>query len=232
MNNQEIRNAALEEAAQVCENDWCKVINWDGACESNAAVIRKLQSTAPAQPIDASLIPHTYGGFRGSFYVMNNRKPTEQEIFDAGMRAGRDIQWPRHVAPAQQVDAPSDYHLQRDAFEYWFSDNGNTPKSIERSGDGYKLMGAQSAWVAWKAAYASLNVTDDPITLPLPSVQVDADKRDAERYRALRLSSQQYYVSFRNYSDGFTGSFKQASGEELDRFVDTIDAAPAEKGGA
>lgn len=44
-------------------------------------------------PEDSLVVPHTYGGFRGSFYVMNNRAPTEQEIFDAGMRAGRDVQW-------------------------------------------------------------------------------------------------------------------------------------------
>jgi len=41
----------------------------------------------------------------------------------------------------------------REAFEVWFSDNGASPKAIERSGDGYRLMQAQSAWVAWQAAY-------------------------------------------------------------------------------
>lgn len=44
-------------------------------------------------PEDNLVVPHTYGGFRGSFYVMNGRLPTDQEIFDAGMRAGRDVQW-------------------------------------------------------------------------------------------------------------------------------------------
>lgn len=42
-----------------------------------------------------ALIPHTYGGFRAVFFVANGRAPTEQEIFDAGMRGGRDINWPK-----------------------------------------------------------------------------------------------------------------------------------------
>jgi antitoxin HigA-1 len=34
------------------------------------------------------LTPRIYGGFRGAFYVAKNRQPTEQEIFDAGVRSG------------------------------------------------------------------------------------------------------------------------------------------------
>lgn len=34
------------------------------------------------------LTPRTYGGFNGAFYVAKRRKPTEQEIFDAGVRSG------------------------------------------------------------------------------------------------------------------------------------------------
>lgn len=45
------------------------------------------------------MIYHTYGGFRGNFVLLNKRAPTPQEIFDAGMRGGRDIVWPRPVEP-------------------------------------------------------------------------------------------------------------------------------------
>lgn len=65
---------------------------------------------------DSATVCHTYGGFRGGFYVMNERAPTEQEIFDAGMRSGRDIQWaekhavlghltPEGLSPEQKVVA-------------------------------------------------------------------------------------------------------------------------------
>lgn len=41
---------------------------------------------------------------------------------------------------------------QRERFERWFSDQGKWPQSVERSGEGYKLMQAQSAWETWKVA--------------------------------------------------------------------------------
>lgn len=51
---------------------------------------------------------------------------------------------------------------QREAFEYWFSDGGKSPRSVERNGEGYKLMTAASAWEAWKAAYAFLGMSGRP----------------------------------------------------------------------
>lgn len=48
----------------------------------------------PETKADSKTTPHTLGAFRGSFYLTNQRPPTEQEVFDAGMRAGRDIKWP------------------------------------------------------------------------------------------------------------------------------------------
>lgn len=42
----------------------------------------------------------------------------------------------------------------RARFEAWFSDGGARPKAVERSGDGYRLMQAQSAWTVWQAALA------------------------------------------------------------------------------
>lgn len=38
-------------------------------------------------------IPHSLAAFKSSFFVATRRHPTEQEIFDAGMRAGRDVKW-------------------------------------------------------------------------------------------------------------------------------------------
>jgi hypothetical protein len=56
------------------------------------------QRNNPKTQAKGPLVPHTYGGFRSVFYVEHKRAPTEQEIFDAGMRGGRDIQWPdRHT---------------------------------------------------------------------------------------------------------------------------------------
>lgn len=40
----------------------------------------------------------------------------------------------------------------RENFEKWFSDDWRLPKAVFRSGDGYKLSSAQSAWIAWQAA--------------------------------------------------------------------------------
>ena len=40
---------------------------------------------------------HTLGGFKAAFFVEHGRKPTEQEIFNAGMRGGRDIIWPKNL---------------------------------------------------------------------------------------------------------------------------------------
>ena len=41
----------------------------------------------------------------------------------------------------------------RAAFEAWYSDGGRYPQSVERAGNGYKLMGAHSAWTAWEACW-------------------------------------------------------------------------------
>lgn len=42
----------------------------------------------------------------------------------------------------------------RAAFDAWFSDGGKWPAAVQRSGDGYLLAAAQSAWTAWQAADA------------------------------------------------------------------------------
>jgi uncharacterized protein YcbX len=63
---------------------------------------------------------------------------------------------------AEQAQAEPVRMSQRASFEHWYSDGGQSPKAVERDGEGYKLMGAQAAWNAWKACYAALDVTGRP----------------------------------------------------------------------
>lgn len=41
----------------------------------------------------------------------------------------------------------------REMFEDFMSDGGAWPQVIERSGDGYRLAIAQSAWGVWQGAF-------------------------------------------------------------------------------
>ena len=43
----------------------------------------------------------------------------------------------------------------REKFELYYSDEGKWPKAVERSGEGYKLLQAQAAWVVWQAAWVA-----------------------------------------------------------------------------
>lgn len=53
------------------------------------------------------------------------------------------------------LQRPSGYdELERQGFETWFSGGNSMCRSIERSGDGYKLMTTQQAWIAWQACGA------------------------------------------------------------------------------
>lgn len=65
---------------------------------------------------------------------------------------------------------------QRQSFEHWFSDEGKHPRAVERSGDGYVLLSAQSAWEAWKAAYKALDVTGRPSGSPSPVIQASVEQ--------------------------------------------------------
>lgn len=41
----------------------------------------------------------------------------------------------------------------RTAFEYWFSDQGKSPKAVEKNHNGnYLLAQAEGAWIAWGVA--------------------------------------------------------------------------------
>jgi hypothetical protein len=51
--------------------------------------------------------PLTYGGFRGAFYVTQRRAPTDQEIFDAGVRAGLRLAAERSATPEEHHELGS-----------------------------------------------------------------------------------------------------------------------------
>lgn len=55
--------------------------------------------------------------------------------------------------PSRESATPN-AELERRSFENWFSGGNPSCKSIERSGEGYRLMGAHQAWTAWKARAA------------------------------------------------------------------------------
>lgn len=52
-----------------------------------------------------------------------------------------------------------DEQMMKEKFEHWYSNEGEYPKAIERTGDGksYIYMGADSAWRAWQACAAALS---------------------------------------------------------------------------
>lgn len=45
----------------------------------------------------------------------------------------------------------------REAFEYWYSDEGKSPRAVARIGGHYELMRAQSSWIAWQACWNQTN---------------------------------------------------------------------------
>jgi hypothetical protein len=51
------------------------------------------QKAAPEAPATTASVPHTYAAFRSRYYVEHKKMPSDQEVFDAGMRSGRDLQW-------------------------------------------------------------------------------------------------------------------------------------------
>jgi hypothetical protein len=90
---------------------------------------------------------------------------------------------------AEQAQAEPARMSQRASFEHWYSDEGQSPRAVERNGEGYKLMGAQAAWSAWKACYAALDVTGRPSTTPphdlAPALPAHAEQTAAVRAAAL-----------------------------------------------
>jgi hypothetical protein len=73
---------------------------------------RAMVAAAPA-PSDA-MTPHTMPGFRGGFISLHRRTPTEQEIWNAGVRSGIDRTAPAPSAPTEQQVT--------DAVKNWFPD--------------------------------------------------------------------------------------------------------------
>jgi hypothetical protein len=65
-----------------------------------------LVDAAPAAPAVAlENTPNTLGGFVGAFYIANGRRPTEQEIFDAGVRSGMGRAAPAPAEPKGEQQA-------------------------------------------------------------------------------------------------------------------------------
>ena len=81
--------------------DACQIDNFTGRVCRYGTRSCVAEHVATVQSGD--VIPHTKAGFVGAFYATHHCKPTEQEIFDAGVRAGRDI----YAAPqsSQPVEA-------------------------------------------------------------------------------------------------------------------------------
>jgi hypothetical protein len=77
--------------------------------EEGIAEGRRLEKLAQQDGLFNNL--HTYGSFRISFWLRHNYYPTEQEVFNAGVRAGREIQWAKkepvsNARPCAPVIAP------------------------------------------------------------------------------------------------------------------------------
>jgi len=72
----------LEQFREQC----VKVVNKFVGTEQIVEELRALP--LPEVNQDYPTTPNSYNGFIGSFMALNNRKPTEQEIFNAGRRSG------------------------------------------------------------------------------------------------------------------------------------------------
>lgn len=87
---------------------------------------------------------------------------------------------------------------ERAAFEWWASDEGESPQATERVGGCYKLAQIQSYWMAWQARAARRD-------------ECEKLRKDAERYRWLRADNA--YFPEENYIRG---------GQELDSAIDAV----------
>ncbi len=74
--------------------------------------------------------------------------------------------------------------LQREAFEAFFSDHGKWPVAVERSGEGYKLAAAQSAWVAWQGCCAAIEADRSARGAPQQVAQPSEPEQAAQQTQA------------------------------------------------
>ena len=84
---------------------------------------------------------------------------------------------------------------ERAAFEWWASDEGESPQAEERVGECYKLAQIQSYWMAWQARAA------------LQSPEIQALRKDAGRLKLRLETLRQLYPN-------------APSDEELDAAID------------
>jgi hypothetical protein len=91
----------------------------------------------------------TLSGFKGGFYALNKRSPTEQEIFDEGVREGR-----ARYAPTQGSGLASvAMYQEREAFEQKERSRlGFGADTLTRYGDDeeYLLPLVQARWLGWQ----------------------------------------------------------------------------------
>jgi hypothetical protein len=77
-----------EEIASNYDDDDRKDIKTDVMNAFYAGVKWREENPLPPAKNQIMVVPHTLGGFSGAFYVAHRREPTQQEIFDAGVRSG------------------------------------------------------------------------------------------------------------------------------------------------
>lgn len=85
------------------------------------------------------------------------------------------------------VEQPLSRAPERAEFERWFSEAGKWSAAIERSGEGYRLAAAQSAWTAWQACWLRFSKEWSRPALPaLPKPRVLASGTLAGKHVELR----------------------------------------------
>ncbi|VEI25138.1 hypothetical protein [Bordetella bronchiseptica] len=85
--------------------------------------------------------------------------------------------WDQHAVRALLSKLRAPVADERAAFEWWASDEGEYPASVERDGNGnYKLAQIQAHWDAWQARAA------------LASAPVAGEARPTDRQEALRIT--------------------------------------------
>lgn len=55
----------------------------------------------------------------------------------------------------REVEVTPEHDECRQSFEDWYSGGWEHPQAVERDGDGYKMLAADSAWAVWDAAWRS-----------------------------------------------------------------------------
>lgn len=65
-------------------------------------------------------------------------------------------QFTNHQTSGDDCRESGEGETMREQFEAWASDNGQFPRAIERSGEGYRFLATQNNWQVWQAAISSV----------------------------------------------------------------------------